>query len=123
MRREFGVPILLAKTEEAGFLSLNLRGSRRRSRKWKSGHAASALVLLRHRGQFTPLTFRQLGEPILPGQWNRRFPLTFTYHGLSVGSMSGRYSAFFVTMPSFDHFPRCHSTEAPIDGSVLRSDP
>jgi hypothetical protein len=42
-----------------------------------SGHAATALVLLRDRGQFATLTIYPLGEPILPGQGESPFPVDF----------------------------------------------
>jgi hypothetical protein len=51
--------------------------SQRCSRKWMSGHAAIALVLLRDRGQFATLTIRPLGEPIPPSQGESPFPLDF----------------------------------------------
>ncbi len=51
--------------------------SRRCSRKWMSGHAAIALVLLRDRGQFATLTICPLGEPVPPGQGESPFPVDF----------------------------------------------
>ncbi len=48
--------------------------TRRCSRKWMSGHAAIALVLLRDRGPFATLTICQLGEPIPPSQTTDHFP-------------------------------------------------
>jgi hypothetical protein len=47
------------------------------SRKWMSGHAAIALVLLRDRGQFATLTICPLGEPIPPSQGESPFPVDF----------------------------------------------
>jgi hypothetical protein len=47
------------------------------SRKWMSGHAASALVLLEDRVRFAPLAICQLGEPILPRQEESPFPVDF----------------------------------------------
>ena len=51
--------------------------TRRRSRKWMSGHAAIALVLLRDRGQFATLTICPLGEPVPPSQGESPFPVDF----------------------------------------------
>jgi hypothetical protein len=51
--------------------------SRRCSRKWMSGRAAVALVLLRDRGQFGSLSIYSLGEPILPGHGESPFPVDF----------------------------------------------
>ncbi len=50
---------------------------RRCSRKWMSGHAAIALVLLRDRGQFGTLIICPLGEPIPPSQGKSPFPVDF----------------------------------------------
>jgi hypothetical protein len=51
--------------------------NQRCSRKWMSGHAAIALVLLRDRGQLATLTICPLGEPILPSQGESPFPVDF----------------------------------------------
>ena len=58
------------------------------SRKWMSGHAAIALVLLRDRGQFATLTICPLGEPILPSQGESPFPVDFYLSWMSPGSSS-----------------------------------
>jgi hypothetical protein len=47
------------------------------SRKWMSGHAAIALVVLRDRGQFATLTISWLGEPIPPSQGKSPFSLDY----------------------------------------------
>ncbi len=47
------------------------------SRKWMSGHAAMALVLLRDRGQFATLVHHPLGEPVPPSQGKSPFPVDF----------------------------------------------
>jgi transposase-like protein len=51
--------------------------ARRCSRKWMSGHAATALVLPSDRGQFRTLTIYAPGEPIPPSQGESPFPLDF----------------------------------------------
>src|SRR6202453_5220546 len=51
--------------------------ARRCSRKWMSGHAATALVLPSDRGQFRTLTICSPGEPIPTGQGESPFPLDF----------------------------------------------
>jgi hypothetical protein len=66
---------------EAGRLTLTQSSwtmpTRRRSRKWMSGHAATALVLPSDRGQFRTLTICSRGEPIPTGQGESPFPLDF----------------------------------------------
>jgi hypothetical protein len=57
---------------------------RRRSRKWMSGHAATALVLKSDRGQFRTLTIRSLGEPIPPSQGESPFPLDYYLSWMSL---------------------------------------
>ena len=49
--------------------------ARRCSRKWMSGHAAKALVLLSDRGQPKTKNLCSLGEPTPPGQRESPFPL------------------------------------------------
>src|SRR3984885_5405997 len=49
--------------------------ARRCSRKWMSGHAAKALVLISDRGQPKTRTTCSLGEPTPPGQRESPFPL------------------------------------------------
>ncbi len=49
--------------------------ARRCSRKWMSGHAAKALVLISDRGQPKIRTPCSLGEPTPPGQRESPFPL------------------------------------------------
>jgi hypothetical protein len=49
--------------------------SQRCSRKWMSGHAAYALVLLRDRGQFATQKLHPSGEPLPPSQGESPFPL------------------------------------------------
>src|ERR1700740_3602313 len=50
------------------------------SRKWMSGHAAIALVLLRDRGQFATQLSARSENPFHRVKGNLRFPLTFAYH-------------------------------------------
>ena len=77
--REFRFPIHPTVCFKAGRFTLTqsswTASTRRCSRKWMSGHAAIALVLLRDRGQFATLTIRPLGEPIPPSQGESPFPV------------------------------------------------
>jgi hypothetical protein len=78
--REFRLPIHPIVCFEVGRFTLTQSSwtvSRRCSRKWMSGRAATALVLLRDRGQFGNLSIYSPGEPILPGQGESPFPLDF----------------------------------------------
>ena len=61
--------------------------TRGRSRKWMSGHAAIALVLLRDRGQFATLTICPLGEPIPPSQGESPFPVDFYLSWMSTNPL------------------------------------
>jgi hypothetical protein len=78
--QEFRLPIHPIVCFKVGRFTLTQSSwtvSRRCSRKWMSGRAATALVLLRDRGQFESLSTYSLGEPILPGQGESPFPLDF----------------------------------------------
>jgi hypothetical protein len=79
--REFRFPIHPTVCFKVGRFTITQSSwtapSQRCSRKWMSGHAAIALVLLRDRGQFATLTIRPLGEPIPPSQGESPFPLDF----------------------------------------------
>jgi hypothetical protein len=68
--REFRLPIHPTVCFKVGRFTLtqsSWTASRRCSRKWMSGHAATALVLLKDRGLFRTLAIRSLGEPTPPG--------------------------------------------------------
>jgi hypothetical protein len=73
--------------------------SQRCSRKWMSGHAAIALVLLRDRGQFATLTIRPLGEPIPPSQGESPFPLDFYLSWMST-KLPPSYGSIRTATPS-----------------------
>jgi hypothetical protein len=79
--REFRFPIHPTVCFEVGRFTITQSSwttpEQRCSRKWMSGHAAIALVLLRDRGQFATLTIRPPGEPIPPSQGESPFTLDF----------------------------------------------
>jgi hypothetical protein len=79
--REFRLPIHPTVCFKVGRFTLTqsswTASTRRCSRKWMSGHAATALVSLRDRGQFATITIRPLGEPIPPSQGESPFPVDF----------------------------------------------
>ena len=78
--REFQLPIHPTVCFEVGRFTLtqsSRTASRRRSRKWMSGHAAIALASPSDRGQFGTLIICPLGEPIPPSQGESPFPLDF----------------------------------------------
>ena len=81
--------------------------ARRCSRKWMSGHAGKALVLISGRGQSKTRTLCSLGEPASRGQGESPFPLDHYLswmttkspggyifkHGAMAGSLDKRYLA------------------------------
>ena len=77
--RGLRLPIHLTVCFEAGRFTLTqsswTASARRCSRKWMSGHAAKALVLLSDRGQPKIRNLCSLGEPTPPGQGESPFPL------------------------------------------------
>jgi hypothetical protein len=77
--RGLRLPIHLTVCFEAGRSTLTqsswTASARRCSRKWMSGHAAKALVLLSDRGQPKTRNLCSLGEPTPPGQRESPFPL------------------------------------------------
>src|SRR3984885_14104445 len=77
--RGLRLPIHLTVCFEAGRFTLTqsswTASARRCSRKWMSGHAAKALVLISDRGQPKAKTLCSLGEPTPPGQRESPFPL------------------------------------------------
>jgi hypothetical protein len=87
--REFRFPIHPTVCFKVGRFTITQSSwttpQQRCSRKWMSGHAAAALVLLRDRGQFATLTIRRLGEPIPPSQGESPFPLDFYLSWMSPG--------------------------------------
>src|ERR1039458_9432945 len=100
--REFRFPIHPTVCFKVGRFTITQSSwtapSQRCSRKWMSGHAAIALVLLRDRGQFATLTIRPLGEPIPPSQGESPFPLDF-------------YPSWMSTKPPFHETPFRRSEE------------
>ena len=79
--REFRFPILPTVCFKVGRFTITQSSwttpEQRCSRKWMSGHAAIALVLIRDRGQFATLTICRLGEPLPPSQRESPFPVDF----------------------------------------------
>src|SRR6202050_4319696 len=78
--REFRLPIHPIRCFKVGRFTQTQSSwtvSRYCSRKWMSGRAAIALVLLRDRGQFGSLSIYSPGEPSLPGHGESPFPLDF----------------------------------------------
>ena len=77
--RGLRLPIHLTVCFEAGRFTLTqsswTASARRCSRKWMSGHAAKALVLISDRGQPKTKNLCSLGEPTPPGQRESPFPL------------------------------------------------
>jgi hypothetical protein len=77
--RGLRLPIHLTVCFEAGRFTLTQSSwtvpTRRCSRKWMSGHAAKALVLISDRGQLKAKTICSLGETTPPGQGEPPFPL------------------------------------------------
>jgi hypothetical protein len=95
--REFRFPIHPTVCFKVGRFTITQSSwtapSQRCSRKWMSGHAAIALVLLRDRGQFATLTIRPLGEPIPPSQGESPFPLDFYLSWMSTKLLSTKLRA------------------------------
>ena len=78
--REFRLPIHPVSCFKVGRFTLTQSSGTaggRCSRKWMSGRAASALVLLRDRGQCEDINIYSPGEPSLPGQGESPFPLDY----------------------------------------------
>ena len=77
--RGLRLPIHLTVCFEAGRFTLTqsswTASARRCSRKWMSGHAGKALVLISDRGQSKTRSLCSLGEPASPGQGESPFPL------------------------------------------------
>ena len=101
--REFQLPIHPTVCFEVGRFTLtqsSRTASRRCSRKWMSGHAAIALVLLRDRGQFGTLIICPLGEPIPPSQGESPFPVDFYLSWMSP-HLSARGAGPFCPQDSY----------------------
>jgi hypothetical protein len=80
-------PIVCFKVGRFTLTQSSWTASRCCSRKWMSGHAAIALVLLKDRGQFESLIIYSLGESILPGQGESPFPVDFYLSWMSRNSL------------------------------------
>ena len=87
--RGFRLPIHLTVCFEAGRFTLTqsswTASARRCSRKWMSGHAGKALVLLSDRGQAKTRTLGSSGEPSPQGQRESLFPLDHYLSWMSRG--------------------------------------
>ncbi len=83
--RGLRLPIDFTVCFEAGRFTLTqsswTASARRCSRKWMSGHAGKALVLISDRGQPKAKTFCSSGNLLRRVNGNLRFLLTITYHG------------------------------------------
>jgi hypothetical protein len=84
--RELTLPIHPIVCFEVGWFTLtqSSRTKLHRSRKWMSGHAATALVTRRIEDSSEPHRANRSidrGKPFLQVKGNLRFPLTVTYHG------------------------------------------
>jgi hypothetical protein len=90
--RGLRLPIHLTVCFEAGRFTLTqsswTASARRCSRKWMSGHAGKALVLISGRGQLKTGTLRSLGEPAPPGQRESPFPLDHYLSWMSTKPLS-----------------------------------
>ena len=77
--RGLRLPIHLTVCFEAGRFTLTqsswTASARRCSRKWMSGHAGKAVVLISGRGQSKTRNLCSRGEPVSPGQRESPFPL------------------------------------------------
>ena len=82
--RGLRLPIHLTVCFEAGRFTLTqsswTASARRCSRKWMSGHAGKAVVLISGRGQSKTRNLCSRGEPVSPGQRESPFPLDHYYH-------------------------------------------
>ena len=92
--REFRFPIHPTVCFKVGRFTLTQSSwtapNQRCSRKWMSGHAVIALVLIRDRGQLATLTICRLGEPLPPSQRESPFPVDFYLSWMSPVSHRAR---------------------------------
>ena len=83
LARELTLPIHPTVCFEAGWFTLTQFSWTKlhRSRKWMSGHAATALVTRRIEDSLNRIPQIAWGKPFRQVRGNLRFPLTVTYHG------------------------------------------